>query len=79
LGGTPITPKLEKYDHIFDLPDSNPGVRFDQVYNIQTLKPIPEWQQMYEEVKREISAMSFINAPRTIMFCNNHTYRRKMS
>jgi methylamine--corrinoid protein Co-methyltransferase len=48
---------LEKYEHIFDLPDGNPGVCFDQAYNMQTLKPIPEWQQMYEEVKREIYAM----------------------
>ena len=57
VGGAPITPELEKNDHIFDLPDNNPGVRFDQAYNMQTLKSIPKWQQMYEEVKREISAM----------------------
>lgn len=79
VGRAPITSELEKYDHIFDLPDSNPGVRFDQAYNIQTLKPIPEWQQMYEEVKREYPQLVFINAPRTIVFCNNHIYRRKMS
>jgi len=48
---------LEKYEHVFDLPDGNPGVRFDQAYNMQTLKPIQEWQQMYEEVKREIYVM----------------------
>ena len=55
-----MTLELEKYDHIFDLPDSNPGVRFDHAYNRQTLKPIQDWEQMYKEVKCEISAMGFV-------------------
>jgi methylamine--corrinoid protein Co-methyltransferase len=48
---------LEKYEHIFDQPDGNPGVRFDQAYDMQTLTPRPEWQQMYDEIKSEIRAM----------------------
>jgi methylamine--corrinoid protein Co-methyltransferase len=31
------------------------GVRFDQgTYNLRTLRPTPEWQQMYDEVKDEL-------------------------
>jgi methylamine--corrinoid protein Co-methyltransferase len=45
---------LEKYEHIFDLPEGNPGVRFDQAYDLKTLKPISEWEQLYEEVKSDI-------------------------
>jgi methylamine--corrinoid protein Co-methyltransferase len=32
----------------------NPGVRFDQAYDIETIQPNPKWLQMYEEVKEEI-------------------------
>ena len=47
----------EKYAHIFDMPGGNPGVRFDQTYDVETIQPIPEWQGMYDEVKREITEM----------------------
>lgn len=29
------------------------GKRFQELYNVETLEPIPEWRQMYEEVKEE--------------------------
>lgn len=45
---------LEKYEHIFERPEGNPGVRFDQAYDLRTLRPLPQWQQMYEEVKRDL-------------------------
>ena len=48
---------LAKYEHVFDNPEGNPGVRFDQAYNMQTLTPYPEWQQMYDEVKADICQM----------------------
>lgn len=48
---------IAKYEHIFDLPDGNPGVRFDDAYDMTTLTPRPEWQQMYEEVKSEVREM----------------------
>lgn len=48
---------LEKYEYVFDRPAGNPGVRFDQAYDLQTLRPVPEWQQMYEEVKADVRAM----------------------
>jgi methylamine--corrinoid protein Co-methyltransferase len=45
---------LEKYEYIFEAPGGNPGVRFDQAYDMQTIRPLPEWQRLYEEVKREV-------------------------
>ena len=48
---------LQKYEHVFDDPAGNPGRRFDQAYDLQTLKPVPAWQQMYEDVKAEVREM----------------------
>jgi methylamine--corrinoid protein Co-methyltransferase len=48
---------IKKYEHVFDNPNGNPGVRFDQAYDMQTLKPRPEWVQLYNEVKSEVREM----------------------
>jgi methylamine--corrinoid protein Co-methyltransferase len=48
---------LEKYEHIFDRPEGNPGVRFDAAYDLKTMKPVPEWERMYREVKTELQEM----------------------
>lgn len=48
---------LDKYEHVFDDQAGNPGVRFDQAYDLQTLTPLPEWQQMYDEVKGDVRDM----------------------
>lgn len=48
---------LEKYEHIFNMPEGNPGVRFDQAYDLKTLRPKPEWEQIYREVKLELCQM----------------------
>ena len=48
-----------KYAHVFDLPGGNPGVRFDQAYDIETIQPVPQWLQMYEDVKRDIAGLRF--------------------
>lgn len=48
---------LPKYEHVFDLPEGNPGVRFDEAYDMVTLRPRPEWAQMYEEVKADVRAL----------------------
>jgi methylamine--corrinoid protein Co-methyltransferase len=48
---------LEKYEHVFDQSGGNPGVRFDRAYDMKTLKPRSEWQQMYDEVKAEVRDM----------------------
>lgn len=54
---TLILKLLEKYEHVFELADGNPGERFDKAYDLETLRPIPEWQQMYDEVKAEVREM----------------------
>jgi len=48
---------LERYEPVFKRPGGNPGVRFDQAYDLDTLKPRPEWQQMYQEIKEEVRKM----------------------
>jgi methylamine--corrinoid protein Co-methyltransferase len=45
---------LEKYEHVFHLPEGNPGVPFDQAYDMASLKPIPQWIRMYDETVAEI-------------------------
>jgi methylamine---corrinoid protein Co-methyltransferase len=54
---TLILKLLAKYEHVFSLPGGNPGVSFDQAYDLETLRPRTAWQQMYEEVKDEVKAM----------------------
>jgi methylamine--corrinoid protein Co-methyltransferase len=48
---------LQKYEFVFDQVGGNPGVSFDQAYDLNTLKPVPEWEQMYLEVKGELKEM----------------------
>lgn len=48
---------FKKYEHVFDMPGGNPGVRFDEAYDVETMKPIPEWLILYEEVKAEMEQM----------------------
>ena len=43
-----------RYEHVFRMPGGNPGVGFDKAYDIESLKPVSEWQLMYEEVKSEV-------------------------
>lgn len=49
-----ISQLLARYETIFSIPGGNPGVRFDQAYNLETLRPLPAWEAMYEEVKSEV-------------------------
>lgn len=48
---------LEKYEHVFDMADGNPGKPFDEAYDMETIEPVPEWEAMYREVKRELAGM----------------------
>jgi methylamine--corrinoid protein Co-methyltransferase len=48
---------LEKYEHVFDLPEGNPGLSFAEAYDLQAMRPRPEWQQMYQEIKDELREM----------------------
>jgi methylamine--corrinoid protein Co-methyltransferase len=45
---------LGNYEHVFSLAQGNPGSRFDQVYDLKTLRPTAEWEQVYFEVKKEL-------------------------
>ena len=51
---------LEKYEHVFDMPNGNPGARIDQAYELQTMRPVPQWEQMYKEVKTELREMGLV-------------------
>ncbi len=51
---------MEKYEHVFRMPEGNPGVQFDQTYDLETLQPLPEWTRLYEEVKTELKEMVWI-------------------
>jgi len=48
---------LELYEYVFEMKNGNPGVRFDKAYDLNTLKPIPAWQKMYDLVKSEVRGM----------------------
>ena len=48
---------LDKYEYIFQKEGGNPGVPFDEAYDMETITPLPEWEKMYEEVKEELAQM----------------------
>ncbi len=48
---------LKRYEHIFAEKDGNPGVPFDEAYDLATVEPLPAWQNMYDEVKEELASM----------------------
>lgn len=48
---------LDKYEHVFQKEGGNMGVPFDEAYDMETITPLPAWQQMYDEVKAELIEM----------------------
>ena len=48
---------VKRYEHVFTQPGGNPGVRFDQSYDLKALKPVPAWEAMYREVKAELCGL----------------------
>ena len=48
---------LDKYEYVFQKEGGNMGVPFDEAYDMETITPLPAWQQMYEEVKAELIEM----------------------
>lgn len=56
-GNVMINKLLDKYEFIFNKEDGNPGVRFDEAYDITSITPKKEWLKMYEEVKVELHEM----------------------
>jgi methylamine--corrinoid protein Co-methyltransferase len=53
---------LARYEHVFNQPGGNPGVRFDQSYDLRTLKPLPAWEKIYSEVKADVRQLG-LNIP----------------
>jgi methylamine---corrinoid protein Co-methyltransferase len=45
---------LERYEPVFQQAGGNPGVPFTQAYDPVTVRPRPEWEQLYREVKAEL-------------------------
>jgi methylamine--corrinoid protein Co-methyltransferase len=45
---------LEEYEAVFSRPGGNPGVRFDQAYDLATVRPSPAWMSLYEEIKERL-------------------------
>lgn len=48
---------LPKYEHVFTQEGGNPGLSFEQVYDLNTLAPAETWQAQYEQVKSELREM----------------------
>jgi methylamine--corrinoid protein Co-methyltransferase len=48
---------LDRYEHVFSIPDGNPGVRFDRAYDLETLSPVPEWEKIYNEILDELQGL----------------------
>ena len=48
---------LEKYEPVFSQPGGNPGLRFDQAYDLESIQPTLEWDRLYQEVKQELIGM----------------------
>ncbi|MBL7005632.1 MAG: monomethylamine:corrinoid methyltransferase, partial [Spirochaetia bacterium] len=44
---TMVTELAARYAHVFTMPGGNPGKRFDEAYNLETIEPLPEWLDLY--------------------------------
>jgi methylamine--corrinoid protein Co-methyltransferase len=48
---------LPYYEHIFTQEGGNPGLPFDQVYDLNSVQPLDSWQKTYDDVKHELRDM----------------------
>jgi len=48
---------VKQYEHVFTMPGGNPGKRFDEAYNLETIEPVPEWQALYDEAKAILKSL----------------------
>jgi methylamine--corrinoid protein Co-methyltransferase len=48
---------LPYYEHVFSKEGGNPGLPFDQVYDLTTVQPLAFWHSIYEQVKTELQGM----------------------
>jgi methylamine--corrinoid protein Co-methyltransferase len=51
---------LQRYEHVFSQTGGNPGKRFDQVYDLSSLRPTAEWEAIYYAVKEELNQLGLI-------------------
>jgi methylamine--corrinoid protein Co-methyltransferase len=57
---------LPRYEHVFTQEGGNPGLPFDQVYDLQRVQPLDFWENMYEQVKTELHAEGLILSARPV-------------
>ena len=48
---------LPLYEHVFKLEEGNPGLPFDQVYDLSSIQPRDFWLKLYDQVKAELKTM----------------------
>jgi methylamine--corrinoid protein Co-methyltransferase len=48
---------LPRYEPVFERPGGNPGLPFDQVYDLGRMQPLPYWEDMVAGVKTELAGM----------------------
>lgn len=48
---------LPLYEHVFTLEGGNPGLPFEQVYDLASVQPLRSWNEMYQQVKAELREM----------------------
>jgi len=48
---------LPLYEHVFTLEEGNPGLPFDQVYDLSSIQPRDSWLKLYDQVKSELKTM----------------------
>jgi methylamine---corrinoid protein Co-methyltransferase len=54
---------LPRYEHVFSMKGGNPGVCFDEAYDLEPLKPKPEWLAIYQKVVRNLREMGLEALP----------------
>ena len=53
-----VTSLLEMYEFLFERGAAeNPGLPFDQVYDVETIQPTPAWQATYDAAKQTVRSL----------------------
>ena len=53
-GNALVLKLLEKYEAVLEKDEGNPGQSIEEAYDLITVKPVPAWLSLYEEVKKEL-------------------------
>jgi methylamine--corrinoid protein Co-methyltransferase len=56
-GNALVLKLLQKYEHIFEQPEGNPGLPLDQVYDLDRLQPVPAWQELFDQVREDLKGL----------------------